>query len=225
MIQFNLLPDVKLEYIRARKLKRTVILLSSTIAAASMALVIILFLAVVVFQKKHLNDLSRDIKTESQQLQNSQDLNKILTVQNQLNSLKGLYASVPVTSRLFGYIQQITPSTATIAELDLDFTQQTMSIRGSADSLGTINKYADTIKFTTYKASDDSQKSAFSSVVLTNFVRSSSQSDYEISMKFDPAIFDAGTNITSLTIPANYITTRSQMDSPSDLFKTNTSGN
>jgi hypothetical protein len=274
MIQFNLLPDVKLEYIRARRLKRTVILLSITIASSALLVLILLFLAVAVFQKKHLNDLSRDINTNSQKLQSTSDLTRILTVQNQLNSLGTLYQSQPVTSRLFGFIQQVTPNAVSISELDLDYAAQTLSIKGDTNSIETINKYADTIKFTTYadgpakgvwvanssykakdvvndggvlysaltdhtsgsdnepghgtnwKGSWKTLPSAFSSVVLSSFSYGDKGVGYQISMKFDPAIFNASNNISSLMVPANFITTRSQIDKPNELFKqTNTQGN
>lgn len=224
MIQFNLLPDVKLEFIRARRMKRTVIMVSATIAASSLVLLVLLFLAVSVFQKKHLNDLSRDITTVSQKLQNTEDLNKVLTVQNQLNSLSGLYDQAPVTSRLFGYLQQITPNAAGISDLNLDFTTNILTIKGTSDSLETVNKFVDTVKFTTYKAADDTQTKAFKSVVLSNFSRTQEQSTYEIAIGFDPVIFDNATTITSLTVPTNFITTRSQTESPNELFQSSPNG-
>lgn len=224
MIQFNLLPDVKLEYIRARRLKRTVQLLSITVASSAVVILVMLFLLVSVFQKKHLNDLSKDIEASSKKLQGTSDINKILTIQNQLNTLSTLYKTAPVTSRLFSFVQQITPNAASISELDLDYGNQTITVKGSADTIETINKYADTIKFTTYKTADGSQKSAFSSVVLTSFSRTNTSSDYQIDMKFDPAIFDAANNITALTVPSNFITTRSQIDKPNDLFQSSSTG-
>lgn len=215
MIQFNLLPDVKLEYIKARRLKRSVVLISGLVAAASLTLLIILFVGVVIFQKKHMNDLSADIKTDTAKLESVQDLDKILTVQNQLGSLPGLHDQKPVTSRLFTYLPQLTPQKVSISDLILDFEAQTLVIKGTADTVSTVNKFVDTLKFTDLKIGEE-QKRAFSAVVLTSFDRTDKAS-YEINMKFDPAIFDSKNDV-SLAVP-NIITTRSEIEKPEPLFQ------
>lgn len=220
MIQFNLLPDVKLEYIKARRLKRAVIVLSGATAIASVVLLVLLFLVVGVFQKKHLNDLSADIKKESAQLQAIPDLNKILTIQNQLNSLPGLQAKTPVTSRLFAYIQQSTPNTLYISSLSLDVASQKMTIQGRADSLSTVNKYVDTMKFTKFStASDPTEKNLLSDIVLSSFNRDDKTASYTIDLKFDAAWFDV-TNDIKLNIPQGLVTTRSETEKPTGVFDT-----
>src|SRR5690349_4497120 len=98
MIQFNLLPDVKLQYIKTRRTKRLTMIISVISAAACLTLLILMFVSVKVVQKKHINDLSKDIKSQVKTLNNVQDLNKILTVQNQLNSLPDLHQNKPATS-------------------------------------------------------------------------------------------------------------------------------
>jgi Tfp pilus assembly protein PilN len=216
MIQLNLLPNVKLEYIKARRLKRTVITTSVLIASAALTVLVLLFFGVAIIQKKHMDDLSKDIKTDTAKLKAVQDLDKILTVQNQLNSLPGLHDQKPVTSRLFGYIQQVTPQKASISSLQLDFDTQTLTIKGAADSISTVNKYVDTIKFTDFKNGSE-QKRAFSGVVLTTFGRDDKGASYEVSLKFEPAIFDSKNDI-SLIVPS-IITTRSETEKPEALFQ------
>ncbi len=224
MIQFNLLPDVKLDYIKAKRIKRFVILISITIAGALLAIMVLLFLAVNVFQKGHLDDLNVDIKKYSTELKSTQDLSKILTIQNQLNKLNkhdntpGLHDKKPVASRLFPYLSQMLPDKLSIANLDVDFEVQTMSFTGGADSLSTINKFVDTLKFTTYKIDKEPNEiKAFSSVVLTNFGRDDIAATYQIDLKFDPLIFDSSKEI-SILVP-KIITTRSETEKPVDLFQ------
>ena len=151
MIQFNLLPDVKLEYIKTRRTKRLVVIVSMFAAGISVAALIIMFLTVQVAQKKHITDLNKDIASQKKTLTDTPDLNKILTIQNQLKHLPDLHASKPISSRIFGYVQQITPVQADIASLNVDFSAGTMTIAGTADTLITVNKFADTVKFATYK--------------------------------------------------------------------------
>jgi Tfp pilus assembly protein PilN len=220
MIQFNLLPDVKLNYIKAKKTKKTAVFVSTAAGGTVVLIVVLLFLAVNVFQKQHLNDLNSDIKKYSNQLNNTTDLNKILTIQNQLKSLPQLHDKKAVATRLFTYLSQVTPAQASIAQTSIDFKANTLSISGSADSLNTINQFADTLKFTKYKAGDQTG-SAFSNVVLTSFSHGDKDSSYQLNVAFDAVIFDSANDVT-LSVP-HIISTRSETEKPTDLFqKTNT---
>ncbi len=233
MIQFNLLPDVKLEYIKARRLKRLVISISTIAGIAAITIMLILVVVVDVWQKKSIGDTNRDIAKYSSQIKSTPNLNKILTVQNQLNSLPFLDDSKPQVSRLFGYISQLTPQTANISNFTLDLTANTINIQGTADSVSTINKYVDTLKFTTYQtssaggttscSSNSSNPKAFSKVVLSSFSLGSSGSagassppSYTITASVDPIIFKATDNVT-LTVPC-IISTRSAQEQPAVLF-------
>lgn len=222
MVQFNLLPDVKLEYVRARRTQRLVVAISTLLSIVALAIFIMLLLFVDVAQKKNLHDLDTDISSNSKTLKNTPDLNKILTVQNQLNSLPNLDAQKPSVGRLFTYVTQVTPAKAFITNLQADYTQSTLTITGTADALSTVNTYVDTLKFTTYQLQGDTTKTpAFSNVVLSAFSRDNTQATYTITLSFDPAIFNITNNVT-LTVP-NIISTRSEINQP--LFTAATGGN
>lgn len=216
MIQFNLLPNVKLEYIKATRRKRLVMTGASLMMAVALGITILLFLVVNVIQKQHLKALSNDINQGVKELQETPNLDKILTVQNQLMSLDGLHDQKPVASRLFGYLAQITPVEVSIAQLDVDFDQNTMRFTGSSDSLSSINKFVDTLKFTNYrlKGSDNAEesKNAFASVVLSSFNRNSQEANYTIDLVFDPVIFSI-TQEAELVVPSA-VTTRSETEKP-----------
>ena len=109
MIQLNLLPDVKMEYIKAQRTRSLVLSSAIIIALGSIALLVLL-LIVGGLQKKHINDLTKDIKADTIQLQKEQDITKILTVQNQLQSLTALHEQKPAVANLFGYLNQVTPT-------------------------------------------------------------------------------------------------------------------
>lgn len=217
MIEINLLPDVKLEYLRAARSRRLVMAISTLVTLAAIGLLVLLF-GVTLLQQKHLNDLNKDIKSESSKIEGHSDLNKILTVQNQLESLTSLHAAKPAVSRLSTYLGQITPDKANISSLGVDFGQHTMTITGTADLLATVNQYVDTLKFTSYTSTSSSKgKPAFSSVVLSSFAAGAKEVDYTITLSYDPAIFDITQGI-NLTVPKE-VTTRSEVDKPSDLFE------
>lgn len=223
MIQLNLLPDVKLEHIKAKRTKRFVILLSAGVSGSLLAIVILLFLTVNVFQKQHLSDLNSDIKKYSNELTSTPDINKVLTIQNQLNSLPGLHDTKPVATRIFPYMTQVTPDKLSIASIDLNFETNTMSIKGGADALSTINKFVDTLKFTKYiNGSDPAETKAFSEVVLASFGKDQATATYTVDFKFDPAIFDSAKDV-KLVVP-KIITTRSETEKPADLFQPSGNG-
>ena len=221
MTQFNLLPDVKMQYIRAKNLKRTVMVVSSLVAAGALAIFILLFLTVDVYQKLRLDGINKKIATNTSTLKSTPDLNKVLTIQNQLNSLPTLNAGKPVVSRLFNYLSQVTPLKLSIGKMDTDFTLHTFDITGAYDTLATVNQFTDALKFTNYSYSDSAGKTvtakAFSNVVLANFSRTDQANTYEVTCSFNPDIFDTKKNVT-LTVP-NITSTRSTVEQPTDLFK------
>jgi hypothetical protein len=219
MVQFNLLPDIKVRYLKAKRQKHAVVLGSVIAIIASLSVFVILLTVVYVLQKKNLSDLNTDIKEASSELQTTKDLTKILTVQNQLKALPALHDQKVVSTRLFDYLSQTTPAAASIAKLNVDYSLNTMSISGLADTLGTVNTYADILKFTNYTTKiNKTEKHAFTDVVLSSFNRDKESVTYSITLKFDPAIF-AGTSDVKLTVP-EIISTRSEVDKPSALFQT-----
>lgn len=218
MIQFNLLPDVKLEYIRSTRLKRTVVMVSLMVSGAALAVLIILFMGVVVFQKNHLNNLSQDIAKKSEQLRKTPDLNKVLTVQSQLTSLNDLHDSKAITSRLPDFITKVTPTAASISSVTIDIKASTLSVTGSADALSTVNTFVDTLKFTNYKVASKPTElnKAFKEVVLTSFTKQEKNVSYHLDFKYVPAIF-TGNDDVSLEIPPG-VTTRSTLEKPTAVF-------
>lgn len=217
MIQFNLLPDIKLEYIRAKNTKRTVMLISAFVSSFALFIFVLLFIAVGIVQKSTMRNLSAEITKSKNDLQQTPGLSKILTVQNQINSLSEVHQQKPAITRLAGFIKQVTPAQATISKLNVDYTTQIITITGSADSLETVNKYADTLKFTQF-TNDGKTANAFSEVVLSNFGKTDKATNYTITFKFDAVLFDNSKTV-SLVVPKNKITTRSEQEKPNLLFK------
>jgi Tfp pilus assembly protein PilN len=222
MIELNLLPDVKMEYIKAQNLRRMTFTISALVTVVAVVLLGFL-ISVNQLQKKHLSDLTDDITRDSAQLKSKKDISKILTVQNQLASLTALHAGKPAASSLFTYLNQVTPSDVDISNLHVDFTANTMAITGGANSLSDVNKYIDTLKFTTYKTADGGKTAAFGNVVMSSFAVNSEAKDgskpasYTINLSYDPKIFDITQKVT-LKIP-NITTTRASLDNPTPLFQ------
>jgi len=218
MVQFNLLPSVKLEYIKAARTKRLVTSIAVIATLASLAVLALLFVNVSFVQKKHINNLTQDINNKVSELEATEDIDKVLTVQNQLSALTALHETKPAAQRVLPYLSKVTPQAASITQTTVDFQENTISINGTADSLVTVNKFIDTLKFTKYKVGADGKESpAFSEVVLAAFSVTNSEATYQIDFKFDPVIFD-NTQQVELVVPS-IVSTRSQTEKPSDLFQ------
>ena len=220
MIQINLLPDVKIEYLKSRKMRGLVMSIGILVIVASITVVAFTAAYAYGVQKKQLADLDKSIKQNVASLNKIQDLNKILTVQNQLTSLDAIHSRKPAMTRLFTFLPQITPQNIQISALSVDYANNTMQIKGSGSSVEAVNKYVDTIKFTTFTTNNDpaTSKKAFSSVVLSKISISTSRVDYTIDFNFDPQIFDITLQSVELTVP-KITSTRSDLTVPNSLFK------
>lgn len=228
MIQFNLLPDVKIQYLKAKRQKHMVMLLSTVATAVSVLAILLLVGIAFVLQRKNINDLSTDIQTDTQQLKSTSNLDRMLTVQNRIISLPKLHDGKPVTTRLFTYLSQVTPNSASIANTTIDFDKHTLQLTGTADSLSTVNSFVDSLKFATFhtSAAPKSISPAFTGVVLSSFGHNqgsdkSGTTSYTINLVFSPVLFDGKSNVT-LAVPS--ITTRGNSADLTSLFKNLTSG-
>jgi hypothetical protein len=215
MIQLNLLPDVKQEYIKSQRLKQLMVTISLAASATALAIFIIGLSVVYIVQKKIISDLSSNITSSSAALRRTANLSDVLTVQSQLHSLATLNGQKPVTSRVFRYLSQLTPTQATISDLRIDYTLNTMTISGNAPSLDVVNTFVDGLKFTDYTTNASTASlPAFSKVVLSSFSRSAQSATYSITMTFDSAIFSIANGIT-LSVGTATVPTQQ----PSIIFK------
>jgi Tfp pilus assembly protein PilN len=234
-LQFNLLPDVKQEYLKTRHTKRTII--TASIVASAIALFIFLFATITVYviNKNQLSRADSDIKKYSNDLQSVKNLDKILTIQNQLSSIQSLHQGKHKMSRIYTYLPQVTPAHVCVSQLSLDGSSSSLNFQGTAESQKSINTFVDTLKFTKYKVGkDNATKDAFPSVVENQFGISTSATTqekgsgsvcqgapapagYQLSVKFDPALF-ANASDVQLVVPQGLVTTRSVLNDPSNIF-------
>lgn len=219
MIQFNLLPDVKQEFIKTKRTQRLVLTVAILVAGFCVFIMVVLFVVVNILQKTHLSDVNKDIKSSIDELNSNQELPKILTVQNQLKSIPGLMAQRPVVTRLPGYLAAIVPKDVTISQLTVDFQQNTIVFTGDAKGIPNVNQFVDSLKFTYYTTPENTgQTKAFSNVVLASFARTDKGTTYTINLNYTPDIFDSAKN-PKVQVPP-IISTRSKLDDP--LFQKST---
>lgn len=219
MIQINLLPSVKAEYVKAQRSKRTVVVMSIIVSCVAVGVVALLASVVYGAQALQLRNLDKSIDKQVSAIKDVSDLDKILTIQNQLNALTPLHDAKPVMSRLYTYIQQTTPAEVKINSYKVNNEDYSITIDGGAPSIELVNKYVDTLKFTEIKQTDENAGTvyAFKEVVLSSFQKSENEYSYTINLKFNDQLFSSASDVV-LVVPS-ITTTRSQTQLPSsDVF-------
>jgi Tfp pilus assembly protein PilN len=218
-MQFNLLPDVKLEFIKAERSRKVVASLALLVSGIAVGILVIMLFTVEIVQKKQLSDATASVTTASRQLSSITGLDKVLTVQNQLGTLVTLHQSKHISSRAFVYLPEISPSNVKITQTTLDFTANSIVITGTASSQLAVNTFIDTLKFAQYKASStDTEHPAFSAVVESSFALTSTGATYTIDAQFEPALFaNTQTQIPQIILH-NQVTTRSVLEDPGNVL-------
>lgn len=109
MIEINLIPDVKQELLKAQRARAIVI--SSSIIASIVAVGVVVLLLVYMFGVQGIRGavLDGQIKDKGEQLAKVDDLQKILTIQNQLKTITSLNDQKNMNSRIFDMVSAITP--------------------------------------------------------------------------------------------------------------------
>lgn len=225
MIQINLLPDLKKEFIKAQKTKALVISTSILVTLGALGLSALLFIYVVLLQQLQISFATDDIKTKESQLKAIPDVNKYLTVQAQLASLPDLHNAKGSYSRLFDYLSVLNPSAPnniSLSDLQLATQDHSITITGLTGSFQTLNVFVDTLKNTQISYTVEGQKDAvtqkmFDQVLVQSSglakVESQNLVSFAIRTIYNPAAFDAlNTNVTAV-VP-NITTTQSVTQSP-----------
>lgn len=134
MIEINLIPDVKREFLRAKSLRNRVVSASILIGLAVVGLAVVLGL---IFAGQLVAESVQDrtIKTEGDKLVAIEDIDKVVSLQNQLGAISSQHSSKTIDSRLFDLIVAINPpapNNAVISSIKLNPEDATIAIEGSA---------------------------------------------------------------------------------------------
>lgn len=211
MIQVNLLPDVKREYLRAQQVKHMFTIISILAAITALSLLILLFVYVQVVQPRHRANLQKDIDSGITELKNKQDAVKIVTVQGVLEQIPGLEDKKLITSKLFDYLVEFTPRDVSYSEIKLDLATNTLALTGQTTTLERANVLANNLKSAefSYKQGDTTQKiKPFSNIVFNNLGKTSQTEDnknvsFQISFQLDPVMFNQKTTDGKITVNAS----------------------
>lgn len=134
MIEINLVPDVKLEMLRAQKLRNVAISVSIIAGVAAVAIVIVMGL-VIGAQMAVEGVTSSNIKKEYEKLSNVDGISDRLTLQNQLSKISQIHGNKTLDSRLLDVLVAINPAAPNeikFSKVTLDPDKSTLIIEGSA---------------------------------------------------------------------------------------------
>ncbi len=152
MIELNLLPDVKQEFVHARRQKRLVVASMVLVSIAAAAVVALLFFYTYVGQNIRQKLADDAITSKSDQLKKKKNLVRNLTIQNQLSSITQLHEAKPVYERLFDYLKVLNPeepNNVSISKVSISVTEDgtnVLLVEASAADYQAITVFKDTLK-------------------------------------------------------------------------------
>lgn len=213
MIQLNLLPDIKLDYVKAQKQKKLYITIAAITSVLALAATGLMAFYVFAIQSVHSDNLEKDIAENVKTLQSKEDLPEILTVQNQLNVLPELHDNRPIVSRVTSYLTILTPEDVQLESLEISYPNTSLSdeydtgdgvfeITGSAKDAKEINKFIDSMKFAIFKSKDNADINAFNVVELNSSSKDGDRTEFTITAQFNNIIFASSTEDIKLEVPS-----------------------
>ncbi|TAH33600.1 hypothetical protein EYC58_00510 [Candidatus Saccharibacteria bacterium] len=224
MIQLNLLPDVKKEFLRAQSARRKTIAISIlvTIIAAGLTAVVAIYVYAVQNGIKYLQ--TEDIKSKSSELSSVKDIDKYLTIQNQLAQLSSLHGNKNNFSRLIDFLPRLNPAppqNIVLSNLDVDTTNTTINFKGRVSDYGALTTFKDTLTNATFTHMHNGENveatKLFSKVTIDSALyektSTSSGVTFAITVVYDSAVFKQENTNVVVTVP-NKETTGSVVGSP-----------
>lgn len=149
MIQINLLPDLKKEFIKSQKTKGLVITTAVLITLGAIGLSVLLFVYVNFGQQLQISLITGNIKEKADELAAVPDVDQYLTVQNQLSSVTMLHDQKGNYSRLFGFLNVLNPSppnNVNLSRAQLLTIDKSVVFSGTTGSFEALNVFVDTLK-------------------------------------------------------------------------------
>jgi len=133
IVEINLVPDVKRQLLRAQAMRVKMISIAIIITIVSGGVLAVLSSWVFGVQAIAIGVNDNSVKSQYSKLVSSNpDLDKVLTIQNQLSTLSSLNSQKNVYSRVFSVLSSILPDDVQATEIKLDATESTLSIQGQS---------------------------------------------------------------------------------------------
>jgi Tfp pilus assembly protein PilN len=233
MIEINLIPDVKLELLKARRQRKMIISASILLSIAAGAVVVLLSLYAFGVQTVADTLADNGIKDENQKLSKVKDLSKTLTIQNQLSQLSKSQSNKNITSRLFDIISVTVPegkNAVTIKQLAFKSETSTIDIEGEApNGYEALEVFKKTLGQTTFQYNVDgkAQKPLKIATSIIDGERRYSEDNlghqvlrFSLSFTYTDEMFKPGSEDGRIVGPDKQKATDSAQGVPTSLFST-----
>jgi Tfp pilus assembly protein PilN len=138
--QINLLPEVRQAKLKAKRHRRLAAGLATAVIGFSLITVVVLAL-VSQAQKLRISQLSREIETRQNEIKTTPNLEKMLTTQQHLSSLPGLYSQRVFMTKFYNLLSGVSPRDLAFESLEID-AQNVMSVKGRARNYNIASKFA-----------------------------------------------------------------------------------
>lgn len=210
MIQVNLLPDVKQQYLRAQQTKYLVVVGSVFLSLIFLVVLGLLFLYVQLVQPRHRANIQQDIDAGISTLKEKENSVKIVTVQGVLEQIPALQDKKLITSSVFTYLSDFTPKSVNYSEIRIDTTTNIMTLSGQADTLEQTNELANNLKSANFSyTQNDAQQDVqpFAKVVFTSLGKAEQTTggkdvSFQLTFTFNPVMFDQSIKNPKLSVNA-----------------------
>lgn len=140
MIQINLLPDTKLELVRLQRSRLVVASVAVMVMIASAVILVLLAAYVFGVQSVLVRNATNNIAQANEEFRSIEDIEKTVTVSNQLGSIQSSHENKTMTSRIFALLAEAsaegTENSVAINSFDIDTEQNRISIAAQTQQRG-----------------------------------------------------------------------------------------
>lgn len=192
MISLNLLPDVKKDLLRVRRERNLVVSISVIVVGASIGVLLLLSgtLGVLIGAKALMENSIKNDEQTIKQAQKKKQLDKYITIQNQLKQIGKLKSDQQVYSRLMDYLTQLNPAAPNNVQISSATIEAPAGSSSDTSSSSSSSASADGVTMTiegktTNFSALDVYKNTLSKAQLSYEVEEDTSSDSESSANSD----------------------------------------
>ena len=177
MISLNLLPDVKKDLLRVRQERNLVVSISVVVVGASIGVLLLLSgtLGVLIGAKALMENSIKNDEQTIKQAQKKKQLDKYITIQNQLKQIGKLKSDQQVYSRLMDYLTQLNPAAPNNVQISSAKIEAPAGSSGDTSSSSSSSASADGITMTI-----EGKTTNFSALDVYKNTLSKAQLSYEV---------------------------------------------
>lgn len=177
MISLNLLPDVKKDLLRVRRERNLVVSISVIVVGASIGVLLLLSgtLGVLIGAKALMENSIKNDEQTIKQAQKKKQLDKYITIQNQLKQIGKLKSDQQVYSRLMDYLTQLNPAAPNNVQISSATIEAPAGSSGDTSSSSSSSASADGITMTI-----EGKTTNFSALDVYKNTLSKAQLSYEV---------------------------------------------